>query len=1678
MTKKLVFFFSLLFVANSVFAQIFGNEWINYNQQYYTLKIWEDGLYKITKAQLNEAGIPIESIDPRNIQLFGKNQQIPIYIEGEQDGVFNDDDYIEFFATKNTGFYDRALYTQPEFLPDEEFSLFTDTLNYYITWNNSVNNLRVNPLGAGNFTGYTPLNHLWVRSKIRYNNSYLLGDRSNLQITLPAYVEGEGWFSTNIGRGQNRDVALPTPNALSGPQYPELLIKAVTTANSNPPGDPNHHLRISYGPNHVMAVDTTYRGFRICRFSFNAPNSILGNTTNVRFSVIDDLNLPADNQNISHVELFYPHSTSLQDLEKFEFLVRFNPTRPGTMLQVSEFSAENAIAYVIYENQVSRIIPQNLGEGSWRFIVPNHPSGSTQKVILTSISSGEPIGALTPVNGTATFRNYVNEAQDSVYLIITHPLLINEANNYATYRSSHPTRPFNTMVTSIEDLYHQFGAGIMQHPRSIRRFANYLINTYPTVPSHLFLIGKSVNPQFTRFNETNFSRNLVPTYGTPPSDIQLTAGLAGNLLEPAIPTGRIAARFPVQVNNYRTKVQAMESVQPNVWTKRIINFGGGGNTFEQNQFRNFLRNYENIFAGENYGAITSTFLKTSSAPIQITTNDSVRSLIEGGVMMMNFFGHSSAGGFDSNIDNPENYNNQGRYPFVMSNGCYSGDIHLPSFNSISEQFVMSATRGSIGFLATVDLGLGSTLNLFTNRYYQYLARDYYGKTMGEVYKITAANLQGPNPSREMQNTILTYTFHGDPAIILYAWDKPDLAISSSSISFEPQTVTQEVDSIDVKVIIKNLGKTTNEEFAVTLVRHFPNDLGDSSYVKVREGIFFSDTVVFTIPAYTGVAVGSNLFDVYVDVPNYQIDELENDNNNVVLGRELFIAAAEAVPIFPPPYAIIPESNVVLQASTGNPSAEMGNYIFQIDTLRDFSSSFMQQQTVSAAGGVFNWSLPFSAEPEKVYYWRVGPNDAIENEDKWRESSFRHTPSKSGWGQSHRQQKINNRKTFVEHDVETNEYSYLDGLNTFFVKTFNNASGQAEFNQCAWGINTSEIFSNGCGTGASIYIAVIDPNTLTPWGTYTVSGQNPQNQFGNFNNGAGCASFSEPTFMFSVGSESGMRGLDSLINHVLPEGFHMIGYTFPRNNLAVTADVYPQIFETFEAHGLSGISPDMGNVPLAFYLRKGFPDESQTEIGTTTPAKQLIELNVTVPTPVGSGTVQSLRAGPFNQVVELNANLNENGEGNEATVSINTIPPLGQPVVTANGFDINQDLSTFSQLNNTPVRLGLNLNSPPNTQPAQLKKWEIITASLNTELAVNASEGFYFPRDSVQEGENIYFSMPFTNVSTVASDSVIIRYRIESVNGTLRFNQDKKIKPLAANETYFDTLTVNTQGYAGINVIRFEVNPILNSGQRSQPEYFFNNNLAQATFRVGEDAFNPLLDVTFDGTRIMNGELVSAQPFITISMEDENPFLMLDSPSDTTYFQVFLKKPSGNQERIYFLKGNGIENMRFIPATGSTNKVTIEFNPSLREDGDYKLTVQARDKSGNQAGKKDYEINFKVINKSSITQMLNYPNPFSTRTQFVFTLTGSQLPDHIKIQIMTVTGRVVKEIFMDELGPIRIGQNRTAYWWDGTDNFGDKLANGVYLYRVITKMNGETIDRMETGADKFFKEEFGKMYIMR
>jgi len=130
------------------------------------------------------------------------------------------------------------------------------------------------------------------------------------------------------------------------------------------------------------------------------------------------------------------------------------------------------------------------------------------------------------------------------------------------------------------------------------------------------------------------------------------------------------------------------------------------------------------------------------------------------------------------------------------------------------------------------------------------------------------------------------------------------------------------------------------------------------------------------------------------------------------------------------------------------------------------------------------------------------------------------------------------------------------------------------------------------------------------------------------------------------------------------------------------------------------------------------------------------------------------------------------------------------------------------------------------------------------------------------------------------------------------------------------------------------------------------------------------------------------------------------------------------------------------------KVKVDFEPQL-SDGEYTLKVLWRNSEGNIVDSSGIVKYFQVSSEAQLLYVYNYPNPTSGETYFTFKLT--QIPDEIQIKIFTVAGRLIKEF---DLNSSELKFDFNKIYWDGRDEDGDPVGNGVYFYKVIMQA-GET-----------------------
>jgi len=1631
-----------------------GNEWINYSQQYYKITIYEEGIYRINYNTLADAGVPLGTFDPRNFQVFVKGEEQPIYVKNENTGVFEPGDYIEFYAKGNDGWFDRYLYENPENQPNRNYSLFTDTATYYITWNNKLNNKRFDIITDTNFSGYSPSPYFWHYSREDYTSHYFGGKTNNYGVPDPEYTSTQGWFDRAFNQGATRTKDIPTSNIyMEGPDAEIEL--TVVSASDDRSRNPNHHLQIEFAD---VQIDTLYKGYKLLQFDHIVPISSLSNSsTQFVFYSIDDLGATSRNT-IAYISVKYPHKYTLDGSDSK--LMNIPPSNEDkTFLSITDFNADEQDDIWIWDLTSNNKILIEKENQNFKALLPNPTNKRT--CYMTSENNIKNVTSLTPVNQASAnpgvFNNFTSsEYFNSDFIIITHKSLMEEARNYEEYRNS---TGYNVLLADEEELYEQFSYGIRKHPKALRNFTKHLIDNYDESPRKLFLIGKAYKARDYRKNQTYFNNTMVPSFGNPPSDILITGGITDELYTPAIPTGRLSAREPSHVALYLDKIIQYEDAQQNAekWMKNVLHFGGGSSESEQRILAGYLQQYQNTIEDTLMGAYVRTFLKSSTDPIEINRSDSLKRIINNGVSMMTFFGHAAGVGFDISIDNPAEYNNYGKYPFLLANSCFAGDLFERTGTSSSEEFVLIENKGTIGYLASTSASGSYELNQYSNKFFENISTKYYGKPVGISIKKAINSIQSTNIY--IKNISLLKTLHGDPALKINSHPKPDYKITPENIYFTPKNVSTEMDSFKVNVVATNIGKAIKDSIFVELNRTFPDGTVDSSIKRISAPLY-NDTISFDFEVDIEKGPGLNQFNAVLDAYN-DIEELSTANNSA--NTSLMISTADIIPVYPYRYAIVPGQQVTLKASTGDPFADVSTYVFEVDTSPDFSNPYREKITQS--GGVVKWDLPITLEDNTVYFWRVSP-DAVNSEGYfWRSSSFQYVDGSRGWSQAHFDQFKDNTYQYIDYNPDDQQWDFINTILSIQAQT-------GIYPYIPWteewykvdGVIKSQ-WSCTHDTGNGMKFAVFNPISGENWVSYDQG--DGTGQFGNVH----CHNRPMNGLDYFTHNETWRNRMVDLLDTV-PEDYYVLAFSH-RNHYA---ENYPEeLYEGFESIGSANIRNLENNTPYIIFGKKGAPPGSANEVigGDIT---SIIQLNDSIKTNWNEGFIKSELIGPAKKWNSIHWDQESLDEHDTDSVWLNVVgvDHLGRSDTLL--YNIPPDSSSIYKLHehidaekHPYLNLVVFMRDDSLHTPAQMRKWQV-TYEGASETAINPHKHFVLESDTLNEGDQLLFSTAIHNIGDYDMDSLQVNYWI--------IDKDRQKHPVdyprqashPSGEKFIDSIKVDTRSLAGNNTLWMEVNP-----DNDQPEQYHHNNIGQLGFYVKKDKTNPLLDITFDGKHILDGDIVSANPMIQITLEDDNPYMLLD---DTSYVKLYLQTPQQNEpERVYFIE-NGKENMEFIPAEDSKNQCQVKFNPELYKDGKYQLMVQAMDASMNESGKEDYSISFEVQNESTITEVLNWPNPFSTATHFVFTLTGSQIPSYFKIQIMTITGKVVKEIGMEELGPINIGRNITDYAWDGTDQYGQPLANGVYLYRVITKIDGENIELNPTEASKYFHEGFGKMYLIR
>ncbi|TVR80952.1 MAG: hypothetical protein EA409_07230 [Saprospirales bacterium] len=289
-----------------------------------------------------------------------------------------------------------------------------------------------------------------------------------------------------------------------------------------------------------------------------------------------------------------------------------------------------------------------------------------------------------------------------------------------------------------------------------------------------------------------------------------------------------------------------------------------------------------------------------------------------------------------------------------------------------------------------------------------------------------------------------------------------------------------------------------------------------------------------------------------------------------------------------------------------------------------------------------------------------------------------------------------------------------------------------------------------------------------------------------------------------------------------------------------------------------------------------------------------------------------------------------------------------------------------------------------------------------------------------------------------------------------------------NVLFKGSATVNQGRFQIEFIVPLDINYQLGFGKASYFAYSNDMRTAAGAYQniliggssddIPEDRDGPEIMLYMNDESFVYGGITDANPSLLVLLEDESG-INVASNSIGRELSAWLNGDINNKIVLNDYYQAEKDNFR-------RGRVTYPFYNL--EDGRYEINVVAWDILNN---KSEAMLEFVVMSDQNavIERMLNYPNPFMNHTEFQFehNLPPGQLD--VRISIFSLSGRLVKDIHTSVMTD---GYRVTGIEWNGMDDYGDRLANGVYLYRVNVRSDHKDLN------NKTAESKFERLVILR
>jgi len=855
----------------------YGNEWINYTQQYVRIGVVTKGIQKVLVSSL-PSGFPKN--DPGKFQLWHRGQEVTIISASANE--------IIFYGEPNDGASDSLVYRPSTDRLNPYVSLFSDIGSYFLT---VANGARRNSVVDGSSISGEPLRYHLQKDIFKFTNQFAFSTFDTGNALNNSFYESMNTWTSATSAGVNDTSGVKLKEILA----PFVLNKLVGAGTVKPVlevlvsglSESAHDIQILSGKS-VSNTDLRLLGsfpffswgakkgsFELSEADINADMSGMIKIKSVAANVLDWFGL-------AYYTITYPQATDMQNKSSYTFNLAGVSTN-SNFVSIAN-APNNVTAYDITNPHNPIAIAGKYSSGTFDVMVPKSPN-RILKLFVSSPADYQSVapGNITPVNFKPVYSNPAISAVGPIdpsaydYLIITNNNLETGVIKYAEYRSSNKGGMHKTLVMNIRDVYDQFNYG-EPSPVAIRRFCNYMLKNGVRETKHnLFLVGPSVTIPVNLAKEMP---NEIPSFGDPGSDILLVAGLQNHHQDvPAIPVGRLVAFTPAEVISYLAKVESYEHETDIGWRKNILHLNGGHSASEITLLKNLLSTLNPIVEKGELGGKVTPFVKQNpgtTEPVNIAPE------VNNGVGMITYFGHGAQTITDLDMglvsDASRGYQDAGKYSLMYFNGCGVGNIFTSrSRNFLAGNWLATPNRGAISIIANSYKSYIGTSSAHLTFLYTTLFGNTTHYSIGQVVKEVAKKVVNDSPGSLEVANIHQSNLMGDPALYLIRVENADFAVDGDEsimlYSESPNVSLGNSKNLTASVIVSNNGKYIKEQSIPVTIKYLYKDGTTETKNQSMDAIPYKDTLSFTFPNK------KNISSVQVTIdPGNTIVELNKSNN--------------------------------------------------------------------------------------------------------------------------------------------------------------------------------------------------------------------------------------------------------------------------------------------------------------------------------------------------------------------------------------------------------------------------------------------------------------------------------------------------------------------------------------------------------------------------------------------------------------------------------------------------------------------------------------------------------------------------------------------------------------------------------------------------------------------------------